>query len=438
MRPTFRAIAAAAFVAAACDRPLPDDGENARARPAPPRPAQGVDVAAGDALRAAVAAAAPGSTLRLADGVHEGPIAIDKALTIWGSAEAVIRTSGTGTTVDVAAAGVRLLGFTVDGSGGRFELTDAAVRVRADDVLLEGLQVRNALFGILVEQSNRATVRNNFVAGNGEPALGLRGDGIRLWEVRDSVVEQNEAHDCRDVVVWYSERCRLLGNHVRGSRYGTHFMYCHDIEVERNTYADNVVAIFVMYSHRVRLRDNTLARSGGAAGMGLGVKESDGLEIERNRILFNTKGIYLDNSPIDRNEHNRFRHNEIAMGEGAVVFHGPAAGNEFTGNSLHDNHAQVQVQGGGDARAAVWSGNHFDDYQGYDLDADGHGDIAYELRSLSGELTAKQPDLLFFRGMPALDLVEITGRVLPMFAPTTVIVDPKPSMAAPAEVPRAR
>ena len=46
------------------------------------------------------------------------------------------------------------------------------------------------------------------------------------------------------------------------------------------------------------------------------------------------------------------------------------------------------IEGGGDAADVAWSGNYFDDYAGYDLDRDGIGDVAYELRSFEDDLTA--------------------------------------------------
>jgi nitrous oxidase accessory protein len=86
------------------------------------------------------------------------------------------------------------------------------------------------------------------------------------------------------------------------------------------------------------------------------------------------------------------------------------------------------VAGGGDARGAEWSGNAFDDYAGYDLDRDGVGDVPYELRSLTSDLVAGRPALAFFRGTPALALVEAIGRIVPLFEPRLLLVDPAPRL----------
>ena len=72
-----------------------------------------------------------------------GPCASAR-VTLWGPRDAVIRSSGEGTTVRLEGEGGALLGVTVDGSGGRFDLLDAAVHVAGRGARVEGVCVRNA------------------------------------------------------------------------------------------------------------------------------------------------------------------------------------------------------------------------------------------------------------------------------------------------------
>jgi nitrous oxidase accessory protein len=254
----------------------------------------------------------------------------------------------------------------------------------------------------------------------------MRGDGIRLWEVSDSLVEGNRMRDSRDLVVWYASRNRFVANHVEGGRYGTHFMYSHDNEVHGNRYDRNVVGIFAMYSRRLRIEDNELLRATGAAGIGLGLKEGGDVTVRGNRLLGSTVGIYVDTSPLDRGEHNRFEDNVLRFHDRAIVFHGTVDRNHFLGNRLADNRNPVSLEGRGDAQAAEWRGNWWDDYVGYDLDGDGVGDVPYQVRSLANEWIGRFPALAFFRGTAALAAVEWLGRALPLFQPTVLLVDPAP------------
>jgi nitrous oxidase accessory protein len=423
--PNRRAVlaAGAAVLLAAC-APAPGDG--AHTTPAPPRPAACHQVSPGAPLQEALDAAPAGGAVCLAPGVYPGPVTVGRGLTLWGPREAVIRSRGEGTTVRVQDAGSRLLGLTVDGSGGRFELLDAAVAVRGDDTAVEGVRVVRAVFGILVERSHRPVIRNNHVTGVGGASLGLRGDGIRVWETDDALLEGNLVEEARDLVIWYSRRNRVVGNEVRRGRYGTHFMYSHDNAVIGNRYRDNVVGIFVMYSRGIELRENLLAGSGGAAGVGLGIKEAGALEIKDNVFVDDTIGIYSDASPLQAEDVNRFEGNVLRLCDTAVVFHGGAARNVFRGNSFRDNLALLEVEGGGDALAATWEGNHWDLYAGYDLDGDGAGDVPFEHRSLSSTLVSRNPDLAFLRGTPALALASWAGEALPLLAPKLLLRDPRP------------
>jgi nitrous oxidase accessory protein len=355
-------------------------------------------------------------------------VVLDRPLTIYGPPEAVVRSRGSGSTIRIEARGVALLGFGVDGSGGRFDLLDAAVRIGADEVRVEGLHVRNALFGILAEQASRLRILDNRVDGSPDKVLGMRGDAIRLWEVRDSRVEGNRVRDSRDVVVWYSPGNRFTDNRIERGRYGIHFMYSHHNVLVGNELVRNVVGCFLMYSRHVELRDNLIAASGGTAGVGLGAKESGGLRVIRNGFVANTMGVYLDTSPLDPANDNLFAGNAFRFGDAGVVFHGRALGNRFEGNRFRDADVPVRVDGRGDARDAEWRGNEYGDYAGYDLDGDGTGDLPYELRSASSTLVSGRPTLAFFRGSVAMGLVELVSRALPMFRTTTVMVDPVPRM----------
>jgi nitrous oxidase accessory protein len=389
-----------------------------------------VTVAAGTDLQASVDGANDGAALCLEPGSYYGPLTVARSVEIWGPRDAVIRSSGEGTTIEMEADGCALLGVTVDGSGGRFDTLDAAVHVVADDVRVQGVRVQNAAFGLLVEKANRATIVDNVIQGPDEGPLGLRGDGIRLWETRDSEVRNNQVIGCRDMVVWYSSRNKLLGNTVVRSRYGTHFMYSHGNQVEGNRYIDNVVGIFIMYSRNITLRDNLFARSSGPGGMGLGIKESGNLTVSGNAFIGNTKGVYMDTAPLEPDDFNTFENNAFFHSEVAVLMHSSAHRNAFSGNQFVSNHSQLQVEGGGNALEVDWNGNSFDDYAGYDMDRDGFGDIPYELRRLSSQLESTYPQLQFFRGAITLGLLDAISSLFPMVEPETTMSDPRPRMSS--------
>jgi nitrous oxidase accessory protein len=369
--------------------------------------------------------------LLLAPGEYVGPFTIDKPLVLHGPRDAVL-SARQGSTVRVRAAWVSLLGMTVRGSGQRFDLMDGGIHVEGEDVLIDGVTVDRALFGILVERSKRVTVRGCTVRGTGLPAMGLRGDGIRLWETSDSVVEDNHVFDSRDCVFWYSSRNHLARNVVERSRYGTHFMYSHENVVEDSRFLGNEVGVFVMYSRDIVLRRCLLAESAGAAGIGIGLKEAGNLRIEDNWLLANTTGIYVDASPLDPAHENHYTNNTVRFSESAIALHSAVPRSTFAANDFRDNGAVVKVSGRGDALGAVFAGNYYDTYRGYDLDGDGKGDVPFEFRRLSTQLEARYPELALLHGAPAMAMVDLVGEVMPLFAPRRLLTDAAPRIRPPA------
>ncbi|MEO6418820.1 MAG: nitrous oxide reductase family maturation protein NosD [Polyangiaceae bacterium] len=359
--------------------------------------------------------------------VYKGNFDIARRLTLHGTGKSILDGEGRGTVVRVRADGVVLDDLVVRGSGRRFTAEDAGVKVSAKGVRVSHLLVSDVLFGVEFLPCPACTLENTRVLGL-EGATELRGDGIKLWESHDSVVRGCVVEHGRDLVVWYSQRALLDGNVVRHGRYGTHFMYSHDAVIQNSRLEDNVVGIFVMYSARLRAHHDVMAGARGPAGMGIGFKESDGVSVDDNWLVANTTGIYLDRTPRDVGHPVTFDHNVLALNDVAVRFLSSQEGLTFTGNDFHQNVETAVVEGGGDALGSKFSGNHFSDYEGYDLDDDGVGDVPFELRMIDGGLTDAHPQVRFFQGTAALNLFDAVARAVPVFASRSVLIDRAPSM----------
>lgn len=427
-RPVLTALCTLVAGCAAASEAASLDGRWAQA--APPRPVGCREVGPGDGLRAAVAAAAPGDALCLAPGRHAGPVVVKVPLTIWGPRDAEVAAPSGGTVIELRAPGARLLGVTVDGRGGSFDRADAAVYGAADDLVVEGVTVIAGAYGVVIEKVRRTRLAGNRVRGATAAAVGQRGDTIRLWETDDAVVEGNLLEDGRDMVVWYSRGATVRDNHVRRGRYGTHFMYSHRTAVSGNRYTDVTVGVFVMYSRDVRLEGNLIANAAGAAGIAIGLKDAGNVRIADNLLVRDEVGIYLDATPQRRDERVEITGNSLHFCRTAVAFHATPAdvAIEVTANNFGGNHDNARIDGGGDALGVRWEGNWFEDYAGYDMDGDGTGDVPYELRSFSGSLLARRPELAFFRDTPALALTDAAAHLDPLFPPRRLLSDPRPRM----------
>ena len=357
--------------------------------------------------------------------VYRGDLAIKRPLAIRGSRGTVLEGTGHSTVVTIDAKDVTIENVLVRHSGRRHTAEDAGIKATGERVRVADVKVEDTLFGVSLEACKYCVIERAHVVGYGDDAE-LRGDGIKLWEAHDSVVRGCLVEHARDLVVWYTRRATVEDNVVTSGRYGAHFMYAHDSVVRHSHFERNVVGIFVMYSMRLRVEDNVLAGARGAAGIGLGFKDSDAVQVRGNWLVANTVGTYLDNTPRTATEVVNFDDNVLALNDVALRLNTSEAGLSFRGNDFHQNAATIEVDGGGDAMFVAMRGNHFSDYEGYDLDADGVGDVAYEVKALSSELTESRPTLKFFHGTAAMGLVDVVARAMPMLASHKLLVDPAP------------
>jgi nitrous oxidase accessory protein len=260
--------------------------------------------------------------------------------------------------------------------------------------------------------------------------LGVRGDAVRLWYSFDNQITDNVIRNSRDMVVWYSRDNLIARNDARGGRYSLHFMYSQHNRVEDNHYQDNAVGIFLMYSDGVEVRNNHIARASGPTGMGIGFKETSDVTVEGNRVLYNAVGLYIDVSPYQPDTTNRFRDNLIAYNGIGIRWHNDWTGNVFEGNRFKGNLTQIAVSGARTARRNRWVGNYWDDYEGFDRDADGVGDRPYQLYGYADRIWQDVADAQFFKGSPMLETIDFLERLAPFSEPALVLQDDRPLMNA--------
>ncbi|OQY46100.1 MAG: copper ABC transporter substrate-binding protein [Candidatus Parabeggiatoa sp. nov. 2] len=378
-------------------------------------------------FQAFVDAAKPGDTLRPPPGTYAGPITIKIPITIDGNNQVTIDGGGKETVIHLKADGAQLRNLHLTNSGESHNRIDACVQVRGNFNIIKDNILDNCLFGIDLQMSNHNIVRRNRISS--KPfSLGLRGDAIRLWYSMGNKITHNEINDSRDTVVWYSKENVIKGNTSLRGRYALHFMYSQFNRVEDNTYHENAVGIFLMYSDDVQVRGNQISHSQGATGMGIGFKESSNVIIENNRIVYCATGIYLDLSPYQPDTTNRIIANEIAYNSIGILFHNDWKGNVFKNNQFKGNHTQVAVQGARTAHRNVWQSNYWDDYSGFDRNGDGVGDTPYESYAYADQIWMDVPPTQFFRGSAVLELLNFLERLAPFSEPVMILRDSKPKI----------
>ena len=370
------------------------------------------------------------AVISLDAGVYYGPIVIHKRVTLEGSGKATIDGRNAGTVITVNATGVRIRGLRIINSGERYDILDAAVTLRdSSRCELIDNRIDNCLFGINLENS-----RNNLIQGNhisSKPYdLGLRGDGIRLWWSDNNTFISNELVDSRDFVVWYSMGNAIERNIGRNCRYSLHFMWSDLNYVRNNYFENNSVGIYNMYSNGIIMENNTILRSLGATGTGIGLKEASDSIIMNNKILYCTRGIVVDESPFEPETKDYFINNEIVFSNQAVTFvtDGTRVNNIFEGNIFKGNIQDVTVSGTRGVSKGFWKRNYWDQYQGFDRNANGVGDTPYRYYLYADQLWLNNPALEFFRGAVVMTFLEFLQKLAPFSQPELALEDNEPLM----------
>jgi nitrous oxidase accessory protein len=378
-------------------------------------------------IEAALNDARPGDTIEVRGGVYPGPLAVQtEGVTLEGVDWPVIDGGGNGTVVTLAAPGVVLRGFEVRGSGVEPNLDHSGITLTAARIVVENNRLHDVLFGVFVAQADDAVLRGNDITSKAQYDEGRKGDGIRLWYSQRVTVENNTVHEARDVVMWYSSDVIMRGNVIERGRYGIHLMYCDGAQIEDNRILNNSVGIFVMYSGDVTLRRNFVRGQRGPSGYALGFKDANNVDVTDNALVDNRAGAFLDGTPFNPAAYGNFQNNLLAFNDVGVIMMPAVRGNTFENNTFWENGEQMAVQGGGRLAENTWRGNYWSDYTGFDADGDGLGDAPYRSERFFENLTDREPRLRMLLYSPAAQAVEFAGAAFPLFRPQPKFADPAP------------
>jgi nitrous oxidase accessory protein len=385
-------------------------------------------VAWAEPLQPLVDAAQAGSVLRPAPGVYSGPVVINKSLTIDGGGKVTINGGGKGSVVTIKGDEIVLQNLHITGSGEAYSETDSGINVEGRYNSIVNNDIDDCLFGINLQKSDNNIIRGNRVSSKKHLGLGLKGDGIAIWYSHNNKIVDNNVSHSRDTVAWYSNNNIFNNNTIHSSRYGLHFMHSNDNRVENNHIYENSVGLSMMYGNGLIMRRNHIRQSVGATGTCVGIKEASGVNIIDNDIYYCAMGIFLDLSPFDPEMRNLIQGNRIAFNDVGIGFLNDWEGNEIKDNRFRGNITQVQVEGAGSAKRNEWSGNFWDDYEGFDRDRDGRGDVPYRSYAYAGRVWMDVPPARFFKATPLLEAVDFLEKLAPFSEPLLLMEDKSPRL----------
>jgi len=388
--------------------------------------------ASGD-LAAMIAAAEPGSTVTVPAGTYQGPVIIDKSITLEGTGWPVIDGGRKGDVVKIAAEGVTLRGFVIQGSAREVSDEPTGIRVNGDHAVIEGNRLRDVLYGITLQESDGHTVRFNDVQSVLEFPAERRGHALYLYYTNDNILSDNMISFAKDgVFINFSHHNEIERNLVTDLRYGIHFMYADDNRMIDNRFWNNLTGGSIMYSKDLYFEGNEFSHNRSiASGYGVLFKDVDNVELVNNQIHHNRLGLTMEGAPITPGAFVRLRDNLIGYND-IALFLSTTVGAEFSGNTFTGNLRQVDTKGGSLEHHNKWQvdgrGNYWDDYRGYDANGDGTGDIEYRYRSAFSELVQRDESLKAYSFTPAQTAVDLAARWFPAYKYAPTVVDRAPLM----------
>jgi nitrous oxidase accessory protein len=376
-------------------------------------------------LQPLIDATPAGGDLRLAAGEYAGPAVIARPLRLDGGGRALLRGDGRGTVLVLRTSGATIRSLAIAGSGTSHDRIDAGLQIEGDDNTIEDNVLQDVLFGIHVKQGNRNRIAGNRITGK-DLELGMRGDGLRLWNSRNNLIERNDIRRVRDLTFANSPDNHIRANRLRDGRYGMQFIFSPNALIEGNDLAYTATGIVALYSPNLTVRGNRVAHAL-AGGAGITFKESGDALVEDNEVLHCASGLTANAPPNNiaaitiRN--NRFSHNILGL-----YFYGEKGGHRIFGNRIEHNLTQISVSAAGAASANEWQDNYWSDYEGFDRDGDGYGDTPYEVNAYADRIWMETPMATFFRNSPAFEFLDFLERLAPFSTPDLIMRDPRPRM----------
>ncbi|MGG3280948.1 right-handed parallel beta-helix repeat-containing protein [Paenibacillus solani] len=353
----------------------------------------------GVSLQEIVDQAHPGDTVILKPGIYQGPITINKRLTILPEEDGtiVLRNMSPLPAVTIKADNTTIMGLQIIDEMVKETPT---VQVNGHHTVLESLNIQTSGSGIVVRDADDGTLRNNTIEWIAEGVqMADKGNGMDLYNGHRWNITDNTIHDVLDgIYLENSDDTYVNGNVIERSRYGVHCMYTNRTMIRQNEGKMNVTGAMVMAARQVSVIGNTFTKqSENVNSQGILLYDTHETTVSDNTVVGNRVGLYIELSTDNLLENNRVSYNFVGM-QMLESIDNVVEGNQFIGNV-----SDAQTRGSEENRI---SNNYWDNFRGIDADGDGKSDISYAMNPFFQSLTQKRPAFQLFFQSPGMVFME--------------------------------
>lgn len=374
-------------------------------------------------IGAAVAAARPGDTVRVAPGIHREPtLVLDEPLTLLGEPGAILDGEGERGLVEIRSDSVAVVGLTLRHTGLAYTEDRAAILVdQARHCEIRDNRLVDTFFGIYLANAGDCRIEDNVLVASADRET-RSGNGIHLWYSTRIEILGNRIEGHRDGIYFeFVEDSEVADNRSSGNvRYGLHFMFSDGCAYRRNVFSENGAGVAVMYTSDVVMEGNDFRGNLGNAAFGLLLKDITDSEIHHNRFRENSVAVHAEGANRVELRRNDFVRNGWAIKIMANSEASTVTENNFIGNSF-------DVATNSRRSYSDFHGNFWDRYRGYDRDADGVGDVPFHPVRLFSLVVAQNEPALVLQRSPLVALLDVAEQVLPVLTPEN-LSDPRPSL----------
>lgn len=364
-----------------------------------------------------------GDTVIVLPGVYrEGKITLTKSITLIGINYPVIDAEKKVENIVISGSDIKVQGFHfIDSRHSSSDDFSAINIIDASKIIIENNKINNAHFGIHLANTTYCTIKGNDILGKAVSEQSA-GNGIHVWKSSHSFITNNHIQGHRDGIyfefVTESEiRNNLSENNIR---YGLHFMFSHNDYYAYNTFRKNGAGVAVMYTHHVRMENNTFEENWGSAAYAILLKDITDSKILNNRFIMNTVGIFMEGCNRIDVKRNLFKGNGWALKVQANCVDNVISENNFKGNTF-------DVATNGTLVESNFDFNYWDKYEGYDLNKDGIGDLTYHPVSMYSMIIEQNPNALILLRSFMVTLLDKAEKAIPSLTPEN-LADKKPKM----------
>lgn len=348
--------------------------------------------------------------------IYKERLVIQKPITLKGVGTPIIDGGQRGDVIKVNADNVTIEGLQIQNSARSSQVDYCGVHVKdAQFVTVRNCVFRKNQFSVMFQNCKNGLIANNNISSN-ITYNPIMGNAVHCWKSDNMHITGNNIGHNRDgIYLEFVNNSHIDHNTVSGcARYGLHFMFSHFNVYNSNRFNHNQAGVAVMFAHNVEMINNTFEFNRGTSSYGLLIKELQYSTIKGNRFLDNTVGLLIDGGSDLNVHHNVIKNNGWGMRLISASTNDTIRHNNFLGNTF-DMTTNVSYN-----RNNV-NGNYWDKYEGYDLNKDGYGDVPFHPLSLFSMLAEQNENVLFFFHSFLMNLLDATEKVLPSITPDNYV-----------------